>query len=255
MTLPSTSHLLDGQAALVTGAAAGIGESIAITFARHGAKVVLLDRDGDGAARVAAAIAADGGTARAETADVRDPAALAAAVDASIGAFGRIDVLVNNAGAYPRRPFLEMSETEWDDVLAVNLKSVFLCSRLVLPHMVRQGAGAIVNISSVTFFLGMERLAHYVSAKGGIIGLTRVLAREMGRHGIRVNCISPGAIRTESEKQVATVEEANAVIPLQCLKRRIMPDDVANVALFLASGLGGAITGQTLNVDGGWIHY
>jgi 3-oxoacyl-[acyl-carrier protein] reductase len=181
---------------------------------------------------------------------------MAKVVEAAVSRFGRIDVLINNAGVYPRQPFLEMTEEQWDTMHDVNLKSVFHCTKLVLPHMVRQRAGAIVNISSVTFFTGLKHLTHYIASKGAIIGFTRALAREVGEHNVRVNCITPGAIETEGERKlIPSKEEADKVMELQSLKRRITPLDLARVCLFLSTELSDAMTGQTLNVDGGWIMY
>ena len=245
--------LLQDKVAWVTGAAAGIGESVALYFAEQGAKVAVLDRDHEGAAHVAAAVESSGSEALALGADVGDAADLAEAFDAVLARFSRLDILVNNAGIYPRRKFVEMTEQEWEHMLNVNLNGVFRCSKLAAPHMIERGAGKIVNISSVTFFLGMQPMTHYVSSKGGIIGFTRSLARELGPHGIHVNSLSPGAVKTESEKKVATEEQANAIIPLQSLQRRILPLDIARVCAFLASPLSDGMTGQTLNVDGGWV--
>ena len=156
---------------------------------------------------------------------------------------------------YPRRRFVDMTEQEWDEIQDVNLKGTFQMTKLVVPHMIPRKEGRIVNISSVTFFLGKDPLSHYVAAKGGVIGFTRALARELGPDGIHVNCISPGAIKTESERTVVSDADALAVIPLQSLRRRIMPVDIANVCVFLCSPLSDGMTGQTLNVDGGWVMY
>ncbi len=180
---------------------------------------------------------------------------MAKVVEDAVSRFGRIDVLINNAGIYPRQPFLEMTEEQWDTMQDINLKSVFHCTKLVMPHMVRQRAGAIVNISSVTFFTGLQNLTHYIASKGAIIGFTRSLAREMGEHNVRVNCITPGAIETEGERKLMSKEESDKFMELQSLKRRIGPLDVARVCLFLSTELSDAMTGQTLNVDGGWIMY
>jgi 3-oxoacyl-[acyl-carrier protein] reductase len=137
----------------------------------------------------------------------------------------------------------------------INLKSVFHCTKLVMPHMVQQRAGSIVNISSVTFFLGLKHLTHYIASKGAIIGFTRSLAREVGEHNVRVNCVTPGAVETEGERKIVSKEQADSVMELQSLKRRIGPLDLARVCLFLSSELSDGMTGQTLNVDGGWIMY
>jgi 3-oxoacyl-[acyl-carrier protein] reductase len=134
-----------------------------------------------------------------------------------------------------------------------NLKSMFHSMKAVLPHMVARGSGKIVNISSVTFHLGMAALSHYVTSKGGVIGLTRSLAREMGPHNIHINCITPGAIKTAAEATVVTDEQAREFVAHQSLQRRIMPLDVARVCLFLSCELSDGMTGQTLNVDGGWV--
>ncbi len=236
--------MLKDKVALVTGAASGIGEAIARLFASQGAKVFLLDRDATQNAATARSIESESGFAQAATADVRDPAAL--------GRFGRIDILVNNAGIFPRRKFVDMTEAEWDEMHDVNAKSMFHCIKAVAPHMLTQGSGKIINISSVTFHLGTPNLSHYVASKGAVIGLTRSLAREFGERNVHVNCITPGAINTESEKNFVTEEDVRYMVGQQCLKRRIMPLDIARVALFLASELSDGMTGQVLNVDGGW---
>jgi 3-oxoacyl-[acyl-carrier protein] reductase len=244
---------IKGKVVIVTGAAVGIGAGVARLFAGEGAHVFLVDLDGLQVKEVAAELQAEGNSAFGFEADARDRGAMATVVEDAIARFGRIDVLINNAGIYPRQTFLEMTEEQWDTMLEINLKSVFHCTKLVMPHMVKQRAGAIVNISSVTFFTGLQHLTHYVASKGAIIGFTRSLAREMGEHNVRVNCITPGAIETEGERKLMSKQEADTVIAIQSLKRRIVPLDIARVCLFLSSDLSDAMTGQTLNVDGGWI--
>jgi 3-oxoacyl-[acyl-carrier protein] reductase len=137
----------------------------------------------------------------------------------------------------------------------VNLKSLYLCCREALPHMAKRKSGKIVNISSVTFFLGVKNLTHYVASKGGVIGFTRSLAREAGDFNVHVNCITPGAIKTEGELVHADPSVIAAIVEQQSLRRRILPLDIARVALFLSSELSDAMSGQTLNVDGGWVMY
>ena len=237
---------------MITGAATGIGEAIARLFAAEGARVFLLDRDGGKNEATAASIRAESGFAEAATVDVRDAAAIQTAVAEATRQFGRIDILVNNAGIFPRRLFVEMTEADWDLMQDVNLKSLFHCIRAVAPGMLTQGSGKIVNVSSVTFHLGTANLSHYVASKGGVIGLTRSLAREFGERNVHVNCITPGAIQTESEKHFVSPQQAQAMVDSQSLKRRILPLDIARVALFLSSELSDGMTGQTLNVDGGW---
>jgi 3-oxoacyl-[acyl-carrier protein] reductase len=241
--------LLPDRVALITGAATGIGEAVARLFAAQGAHLYLLDRDPSGCRTVADSLP----SAFPFTGDVRHAADFASVVEAAIARHGRIDVLINNAGIYPRQSFLEMTEAHWDEMQDINLKSMFHSMKAVLPHMVSRRSGRIVNISSVTFHLGMATLTHYVASKGGVIGLTRSLAREMGPHNIHINCITPGAIKTEAEAKVVTEEQARDFMTHQCLQRRIMPIDVARVCLFLSSDLADAMTGQTLNVDGGWV--
>ncbi|HWC00458.1 MAG TPA: glucose 1-dehydrogenase [Bryobacteraceae bacterium] len=247
--------LLKDKVAIITGTATGIGEGVAHLFAAEGAKVFLLDRDAEGNQATAGAIRAANGFAEAFSGDVRDPTAIAAVVRAALDAFGRIDILINNAGIYPRQSFLEMTEAQWDEMQAINLKSMFHSIKAVLPHMVERRSGKIVNISSVTFHLGSANLSHYVASKGGVIGLTRSLAREAGLHNVFVNCITPGAVLVEAEKKVATEEQVRAVVALQSLGRRIVPLDIARVCAFLSSEWSDGMTGQTLNVDGGWVMY
>jgi 3-oxoacyl-[acyl-carrier protein] reductase len=240
--------LLTNKVALVTGAATGIGEGIARLFAEEGAHVFLLDRDTPRNEATAAAI-----SGRAHTVDVCDPQAIRAAVDAATKEFGRIDILINNAGIFPRRRFVEMSEAEWDHMQNVNVKSMFHTIQAAVPHMISQRSGKIVNISSVTFHLGLPNMSHYISSKGGVIGLTRALAREFGPDGVYVNCITPGAIQTESEQHFVTPDDIRKFLESQCIQRRMTPLDIARTALFLSSELSDGLTGQTLNVDGGWV--
>ena len=187
--------LIKNKVVIVTGAAAGIGAGVASFFAENGAHVFLSDLDGPLVNHAAAALQAKGFSAYAFEANAGSRDAMAKVVEDALSRFGRIDILINNAGIYPRQPFLEMTEAQWDTMQDINLKSVFHCTKLVLPHMVKQKAGAIVNISSVTFFTGLENLTHYIATKGAIIGFTRGLAREVGMHNVRVNCITPGRHR------------------------------------------------------------
>jgi 3-oxoacyl-[acyl-carrier protein] reductase len=245
--------LLKGKIALVTGTATGIGEAIARLFAKEGARVFLLDLDAAGNDAVADSIRAEGGWARSFAGDVRNAAEIAPAIKEAVVGFGRIDILINNAGIFPRQPFLGMTEQQWDDMQAINLKSMFHSIQLTLPHMIERRSGKIVNISSVTFHLGMADLTHYVASKGGVIGLTRALAREAGEHNVHINCITPGAIQTASEARFVTEEQTRIFLGNQCLKRRLGPVDVARVCLFLSTELSDGMTGQCLNVDAGWV--
>ena len=246
--------LLRDKVALITGSATGIGHAIARIFAENGASLLLLDRNAEENRRTASELRSSSETRVLDfTVDLRDRPAIDAAVNAVCNQFGPIDLLVNNAGIYPRQSFLEMSEQQWDEMQAINLKTMFHTTQATLPNMIARRAGKIINISSVTFHLGMANLTHYVASKGGVIGLTRALAREVGPHNVHVNCITPGAIQVEAEKQFVTDEQIKSWLELQSLKRRILPIDIARVCLFLASELSDGMTGQTLNVDGGWV--
>jgi 3-oxoacyl-[acyl-carrier protein] reductase len=245
--------LIEDKVVIVTGAAAGIGAGVARLFSDGGAHLFLVDVDGARVGNVAATLQAQGGSTFSFEADVRNHDAVSRVVEDAISRFGRIDVLINNAGIYPRQAFLEMTEEQWDTVQYTNLKSVFHCTKLVLPHMVKRQSGTIVNISSVTFFLGSKNLTHYITSKGAIIGFTRSLAREVGEYNVRVNCITPGAVETEGERSVFSKEQADSIMALQSLKRRIVPLDIARACLFLSTELSDGMTGQTLNVDAGWI--
>jgi NAD(P)-dependent dehydrogenase (short-subunit alcohol dehydrogenase family) len=175
-------------------------------------------------------------------------------VEQAVATFGGVDILVNNAAIYPARAWTELSEAEWDRVFAVNIKGYYLCARAVYPSMKTRGGGAIINISSITFFLGKwDRLLDYVSTKGAVVGFTKALARELGPEGIRVNCIAPGAFPTDAEKIHPDPEGYNRfVLENQAIKRRGTPTDMAKAVLFFASDLSDFVTGQSLLVDGGW---
>ncbi|MCL5006010.1 MAG: SDR family oxidoreductase [Acidobacteria bacterium] len=230
--------LLQDKVAVITGGAAGIGAAIVQLFAEEGAHVFVLDRTSGEAVL---------------TADVRSRTEVQRAVDEVLRREGRIDVLVNNAGIYPRQDFLSMTEQQWDETLDVNLKGMFHCTQAVAPAMTARRGGKIVNVASINFYLGVKRLVHYTAAKGGVIGFTRALAREFGTDNVHVNCIAPGAIETEGEPNFVNPAQVSAMVAQQCLQRRILPIDVARACVFLASYLGDGMTGQTLAVDGGWV--
>ena len=240
-----------GQTALVTGAAQGLGYAAAARLAAEGASVALLDSEGERLGAAADALSAQGLTVLPHTVDLTDEEGIGAAVAAVLSTEGRIDVLVNNVGIYPHRPFEELTYAAWRHVFAVNLDSVFLCTHAVYPAMRERGYGRIVNVSSSTFFIGYPGLAAYIASKGGIIGFTRALASEAGPHGITVNAVTPGLIATEG---VLGGEEAglfDEIVPQQALPRRGEPEDIAECIAYLASPAAGFITGQTINVDGG----
>lgn len=243
---------LADKVALVTGSGSGIGRAIAERFAREGARVIVNDLHRDRADETVQRIAAAGGEALAIQADVTQSAAVQAMVDQGLAAFGRIDILVNNAGASQGDDILTFDEAIWDWNLAVVLKSVYLCSRAVLPQMIERRSGAIVNISSVNGIVGLGEEA-YSAAKAGMNVLTKNMAVKYGRFGIRVNAICPGTVRTpiwgpRLEKDPHIFEKLAKWYPLGRVGE---PEDIANAALFLASDEAAWITGATLVVDGG----
>lgn len=243
--------LLQDKVAVVTGSANGLGQAIASLFAENSCRLLLLDRDAESNQHTATELRSAGARVLDLTLDLRDHQAIKAAVRAAHDQLGPVDILVNNAGIYPRQPFLEISEQQWDEVQSINLTSMFHMAQATLPDMINRQSGKIINISSMTFHQGVGGFAHYVASKGGVIGLTRALAREMGPYNVHVNCITPGAVETKAEKLLVSKQQVETWLSLQSLKRRILPSDIARVCLFLASALSDGMTGQTLNVDGG----
>jgi 3-oxoacyl-[acyl-carrier protein] reductase len=245
-----------GRYALVTGAAQGIGAAIARRLAAEGAAVALVDLTAERCGPVMEEIKQAGGTAVAVECDVSDAGRVDAMVDAVAGEFGRIDVLVNNAGLTRDNLLFKMSEDDWDRVLDVNLKSVFLVSRAVQKHMVAERSGAIVNLSSRSA-LGNRGQSNYAAAKAGIQGLTATMAIELGPFGIRVNAVAPGYIDTPMTAATAvrvgvTPEEHQALAAGNTPLRRVgRPEEVASVVAFFASDDASYVSGQTLYVNGG----
>lgn len=245
---------LDGRVAIVTGGGGGLGEGISLALAAAGASVCVADIELELAEACAAGVRGAGGTATAVAVDVTERASVEALARTVERELGGIDVLVNNAAIYPRRPWTEVSEEEWDAVLDTNLKGYFLCARACYPSMVARGRGRIVNLASVTFFGNLPQLLPYVSSKGGVVGFTRALAREVGSDGVTVNAISPGAFPTAAEKIHPDPEGYSRwILDQQALKRRGAPEDVGNLAVFLASDASSFITGQLIEIDGGWM--
>jgi len=245
---------LDGRVAVVTGGGGGLGEGICANLAAAGAAVAVADVTLEKAEARAAQVRTAGGTAVAVEVNVADRASVEAMARTVIGELGGVDVLVNNAAIYPRRAWTEITEEEWDSVLATNLKGYFLCARVCVPSMVERGGGRIVNLSSVTIYGGWSHLLDYVSSKGGIVSFTRALAREIGPEGVTVNAIAPGAFPTDAEKIHPDPEGYEAfVLESQSVKRRGTPDDIGNLVVFLASNASSFITGQVIAIDGGWV--
>jgi len=245
----------EGQAIMVTGAARGIGAAIARAFHREGARVTLLDIDSPGVEALARELRATGDDPLALKTDVTVAADVRRAVDAIIGRWGRLDVLVNNAGGFSRIiPTEEIPDEEWDAILRLNLTSVFLCAKAVLPIMKRQGSGRIVNVSSAAGRAGaVTATSHYAAAKAGVLGFTRHLAREVGPDGITVNAVAPGTVATERFKALRSVEETRRLAESIPLRRIAEPDEIAEAVLFLASDAARYITGAALDVNGGLV--
>ena len=248
--MSSTRFDFSGQVVVVTGAANGIGAACARLFAASGAKLALWDVD---AAAMQALAAELGSEARAMRCDVSHRAEVEAATAATIAAFGRIDVLINNAGIFRAADFLDISEADWDAVIAVNLKGAFLVGQAVARAMATTGGGAIVNMSSVNGVMAIPTIASYNASKGGINQLTRAMALSLADRGIRVNAVAPGTIATElAQKAVLVSAEAKERIMGRTPLRRLgEPAEIASVCAFLASDAASYMTGEIVAVDGG----
>jgi 2-dehydro-3-deoxy-D-gluconate 5-dehydrogenase len=248
---------LQGKAAIVTGGAMGIGAAIAERLAEAGAAVLIADVNEEAARRTAARIGETGGRAVAFRTDMSQVGDIRAMVAAAIERFGRLDVLVNNAGIFPFTLALEMSEEQWDRVLDVNLKGAFFAAQAAARAMT--AGGRIVNVASIDGLHPTGYLAHYDASKGGLVMLTRSLALEFGPRGIAVNAIAPGSIKTPGAAATTEALSGSAAIAMESFVKRIPlgrmgePDDIAKVALFLTSGAADYITGGLIVVDGGYL--
>ncbi len=255
--------LLASRAAVVTGAASGIGKAVALALAREGASLCIGDMDADGGQRVAHEIAQSGGRAHAVQVDVSKTAAVQTMVAQAAEAFGRLDILVNNAGLQYVAPIADYPEAQWERLTSVMLTGTFLCTKYALPHMIRGRWGRVVNIASAHGLIASPFKSAYVSAKHGIVGFTKVAALEFGEHGITVNAICPGYVRTplvEGQVQdlarrhgmpASEVLEKVMLAPV-AIKRLIEPDEVAAFVVHLCTDAAAMITGVTHTIDGGW---
>jgi D-xylose 1-dehydrogenase len=240
---------------LVTGGATGIGESMVRHFARQGAKVAFLDIQDAPAHALGEALDAEG-CPKPEYihCDVTDVPALQAAMAQVLARHGTVDALVNNAANDQRHKFEDVTPEYWDQCVGLNLKPYFFAAQAVLPAMAAAGRGSIINLSSIAWMIPTTGMPVYVTAKAGIVGLTRTLAHDFGPRGIRVNTVLPGAIVTEKQKRLVYTPEYKAnILANQSLKRDILPDDVARLVLFLAADDSSAITSQSYVIDGGWM--
>jgi 3-oxoacyl-[acyl-carrier protein] reductase len=247
---------LQNKVVIVTGGAHGIGRAYCLAFARAGAKIIIADLDQVAAAQVEVEARAAGGAALAIAVDVSNEHATKKMAAETLERFGRIDVLINNAAVFSvvpmnRGPIETIDPGEWDRLMAVNLRGLFLCCRAVLPTMRTQKSGKIITIASGTVFAGAPGRIHYVTSKAATIGFTRTLAREVGGDNITVNCLAPGNTLSEENPSEEVVRFRESSVRLRALKRIQLPTDAVGAMLFLASPLSDFITGQTLNVDGG----
>lgn len=252
----SAEQIATSRVAIVTGAGASIGRAIALKLALRGAAVVIADRDLKSAQNVQAEITSNGGQALALQADVTEAVALQLLVETTIERFGRIDYLVNNAGTLgPIKPMWETTDAEVDRVFGINVRAIFALTRLVVPHMMKQGSGSIVSLASVAGKDGPQELSIYAASKAAVIGVTKSWAKEFIPHGIRVNCVSPALVeatgmRNEMPDYIST--DAARKIPM---KRLVRVDEVANVVSFLLSDEASFVTGACYDISGGRSNY
>lgn len=256
------TNLLKDRVAFITGAASGMGRASAIQFASHGAKVLVADINDEEGHKTIEKIRAVNGEAIYAHTDVSSDASVANAVKSAVDRWGTIDILFNNAASTSLcnssdRGVHELPEAVWDKMLDVSLKSVYLCSKHCLPHMFKKEKGVVLNVTSCDAILPEAGFDSYTAAKGGIISLTKAMAVNYGKRGIRVNCISPGYVITEAHMQwyPHNTQMVKAAHAMHLTKRLGEPDDVANMAVYLASDLAGFITGAIIPVDGGYQIY
>jgi NAD(P)-dependent dehydrogenase (short-subunit alcohol dehydrogenase family) len=243
---------LANRVAIISGSGRGIGREMARLFSSEGARVVVADIDAECAGAVAAEINAAGHVARAITVDIGDPAQVERLIRDTLVSFGRLDVLVNNAGVGLNKPFLTTTPGEWDEQLRVNLTGTFLCAQAAARAMVRQGAGTIINVASISGQRGGQGRAAYGAAKAGVILLTRVMAVELAPLGIRVNAIAPGPVDTDQSRGTHTEATRQAYFDRIPIRRYGERREIAAAALFLASDASSFVVGHVLNVDGGF---
>ncbi|HZL31778.1 MAG TPA: 3-oxoacyl-ACP reductase family protein [Pseudolabrys sp.] len=245
---------LKERVVIITGAGQGIGRAFAQAFGMAGARVVIAERNEVKAASVAAEVMNAGGEALAVTTDVSDEASIAEMIEVVTDDYGRIDVLINNAGIFSTlemRPFDQIPLEEWERVLRVNLTGPFLCARAVLPAMRQAKWGRIINMASGAVRLGRPNYLHYIATKSALIGMSLSMARELGPDNITVNAILPGATFTEIERKTVTPAQKERIVASQCIPRPEVPEDLVGAALFLASEASSFVTGQSINLDGG----
>jgi NAD(P)-dependent dehydrogenase (short-subunit alcohol dehydrogenase family) len=247
-----------GRVVVITGAGQGIGREYAKQFAAAGAVAIIAELNEVKARAVEQEIIAAGGMAMAVKTDVADVASVKQLVDTVVDAYGRVDVLVNNAGIFTSlkmKPFEEIPLDEWDQVIRTNITGCFLTARAVLPSMKQQSWGRIINITSGSVPLGVKNYLHYVTSKAALIGMTNSMARELGAHGITVNAVQPGGTFTEIPRETITAEGKARLIASQCIPREEVPMDLVGLVMFLSTEASAFITGQTIACDGGLTHW
>lgn len=248
---------LAGRVAVVTGGGKGIGAHYVRGLALAGARVAAADVDSAAAQATAERLRAEGCDVVGLAVDVSDPTSVEQMAAEAVARFGQLDILVNNAALFsvlmPKRPFQELQPEDWDRVLAVNVKGLFLCARAAFPCLRASEHGRIINISSGTVFSGQSGFLHYVTSKGAVVAFTRALAREVGQHGITVNTLAPGLTASESAAASYPAGELEARAQSRAIKRVEMPEDLVGAVVFLASDAAAFITGQTIVVDGGTV--
>jgi NAD(P)-dependent dehydrogenase (short-subunit alcohol dehydrogenase family) len=243
---------LKDKVALITGGASGIARATAELFAREGARVVIADTAAEAGRRVASSIQTSGGRAIFSQLDVSDATQVARTVEDALQAYGRIDILFNGAAILVYGTVLETDEKTWNRMIAINLNGTFFCCRAVIPHMIRQGGGSIINVASTTgAHDASSRAVAYVTSKGGVTLLTRAMAIDHARQGIRVNAICPGPTDTPMLRNAMTLEQLEAFAKSYPIGRLARPEELANAALFLASDEASFVTGSAMYVDGG----
>lgn len=250
---PGCRGLLDGQVALITGSAAGIGRALGTVFAAEGARLVLLDVDDDGGHEAAKEIDAAGDEALFVSTDVSDPAAVDAAVAAGLSRYGAIDVVVNNAAVFTRAPLDELTYEDWRRVLGVNLDGTFHVVKAVMAHMIERRKGKIFNVASGLGITGGRRAAAYATSKAGIVAFTKCVAHELAPHGVAANTVVPGLTDTDMPRRDQGEDMIAAMVAQIPFGRLARPEEVANFVALLASPMCQYVTGQTLFVNGGWI--
>jgi 3-oxoacyl-[acyl-carrier protein] reductase len=253
----AVNPVLKGRLAVITGAGQGIGRVFAKALAMAGATIIIAEKNETKGSAVAAEVRALGGEADSIVTDVASEASIAQLFEEIDRRHGRADILINNAAIFSTlemKPFEEISLTEWNSVLQVNLTGPFLCARAAVPRMRKAGFGRIVNMGSGAVALGRPNYLHYIATKSALVGMTSSMARELGSTGITVNAILPGATFTEIERKTVTPAQKTAIVGMQCIPRPQVPEDLVATLLYLTGPASSFVTGQAINVDGGATH-